>query len=62
MTETKMLCLCEGRNDPKDLEEVLYVLDHRLLDGDDGRYKKRNLGTYLPQNGRFVIKRLVQST
>lgn len=31
-----MLCLREGRNDPKDLERVLPVLDRRLYDGGDG--------------------------
>lgn len=36
MIETMMLCLREGRNDPKDLERVLPVLDRRLYDGGDG--------------------------
>lgn len=31
-----MLCLCEGRNDSKDLEGVLSVLDRRLYDGCNG--------------------------
>ena len=31
-----MLCLRKGRDDPKDLEGVLSVLDRRLYDGGDG--------------------------
>lgn len=36
MIQTMILCLGKGRNDPKDLEGVLPVLDRRLDDGGDG--------------------------
>lgn len=36
MIEAMMLCQRKGRNDPKDLEGVLPVLDRRLYDGGDG--------------------------
>ena len=36
MIEAMMLCQRKGRNDPKDLEGVLPVLDRRPYDGGDG--------------------------